>query len=83
VGDAVTVEQLRKFVGKRRLLDFSRNRDNKMLAIRALEHIQEPSAVELLQKLSRDSNETVRARAGRALSALNARMRSGEGEERS
>ncbi len=74
-GDAVTVEHIRKFIGKRRLLDFSGNRDNKLLAIRTLEHVQEPASIELLQKLSRDSNEAVRTRALRALTALRTRMR--------
>lgn len=82
VGDAMTVEHLRKFAARRRLLDFSGNRDHKVLAIRALEHIQEPSAVDMLQELSRDSSEVVRTRAGRALAALRSRMRhSGGGEE--
>jgi HEAT repeat protein len=84
VGDAVTVEHLRKLVDKRRLLDFSGNREKKLLAIRALEHIQEPSSIDLLQRLARDSNETVRTRALRALTALRTRMRNpatGEEEE--
>lgn len=74
VGDAVTVEHLRKFVEKHHFMKLARKRDNKALAIRALEYIQEPSAVDLLQKLSRDSNETVRTRAVRALGALRSRM---------
>jgi hypothetical protein len=83
VGDAVTVEQLRKSIAKRSLVDFSGKRENKMLAIRALEHIKEPSAIELLQKLARDSNEGVRARALRALTALRERMQDCEAVETS
>jgi HEAT repeat protein len=76
VGDAVTVEHLRKFVEKRQLMNPTRGRDNKVLAVRALEYIQEPAAIDLLQTLARDSNETVRSRALRALTALRTRMRS-------
>jgi HEAT repeat protein len=75
VGDAVTVEHLCKFVDKRRLMDFSGKKEKKLLAIRALEHIKETSSIELLQKLARDSNETVRTRALRSLTALRHRMR--------
>jgi HEAT repeat protein len=78
VGDAETVERLRKFVGRRNLVDFSGKRENKMLAIRALEHIQDSSAADLLQKLSRDSNEGVRTRARRALTARRKRMQDPE-----
>jgi HEAT repeat protein len=80
VGDSVVVESLRRMVEKRRLMDFTGNRENKLLAIRALEHIQEPAAVELLEKLGGDSNETVRSRATRALAVLRARMRGVEEE---
>jgi HEAT repeat protein len=78
VGDSVVVENLRRMVEKRRLIDFTGNRENKLLAIRALEHIQEPSAEELLEKLSGDSNETVRTRATRSLAVLRARMHDAE-----
>lgn len=78
VGDALTVERLRKFVTRRNIVDFSGRRENKLLALRALEHIQDPSAIDLLQKLSRDSNEGVRSRAMRALTTLRKRMHNGE-----
>jgi len=74
VGDAVTVEHLRRFVEKHHFVKLARKRDSKALAIRALEYIQDTSAVDLLQKLSRDSNEAVRTRAVRALGALRTRM---------
>jgi len=80
-GDAVTVEQLRKFVEKHHFMKLARKRDNKALAVRALEYIQDPSAVGLLQELSRDSNEAVRTRAARALGALRTRMRASADED--
>lgn len=87
-GDAKTVETLRKFVEKKSLIKFGKNRDNKYLAIRALEQLENSASLTLLKKLAGDSNELVKTRAQRAYDALVKRMREqrakvslGEGEQ--
>ena len=74
VGDASTVVQLRAMVEKRRLLAIAKGADLKLLAIRALERIQDAGAVEILARLSEDPVEAVRQRAQRAHQALTSAM---------
>lgn len=74
VGDAGTVVQLRAMVEKRRLLPIAKGPDLKLLAIRALERIHDPGALELLTRLAEDPAEAVRQRAQRAQQALAAAM---------
>jgi hypothetical protein len=74
VGDAATVLQLRALVEKRRLLPIGKGPDLKMLAIRALEHIHDASALELLARLCDDPSEAVKLRAQRARASLKAAM---------
>jgi hypothetical protein len=75
VGDAGTVERLKKFVEKKNIMLFGKNRENKLLAIRALETIKSPAALGLLKKLADDSNDAVKTRAKRSFEALDKVMR--------
>jgi len=75
VGNAGTVADLKKFVEKKSLVHFGKNRENKFLAIRALENIESPAAAVFLEKLASDSNELVRTRAQRAFNSLSGRIK--------
>ena len=70
VGDDNTVAALTRFVEKKSFRNLGRSRDNKFLAIRALEGIRLPSALLMLDKLSEDSNNLVHSRARRARDVL-------------
>jgi HEAT repeat protein len=76
VGDAQTVVHLRALVEKRRLLSLGKGPDAKHLAIRALERIHDPAALDLLGRLAQDPNEAVRMRAQRARETLAATLAS-------
>lgn len=75
VGDAGTVDQLKKLVEKKNFMQFGKQKENKFLAIRALENIHSPAAVGLLKQLAGDSNSLVQTRARRAYDALVKAMR--------
>jgi hypothetical protein len=75
VGNAETVASLRKFAEKKSLVNFGKTRENKCLAIRALEKIESPAAMVFLEKLASDSNELVRTRAKRACDMLANRLK--------
>ncbi|MGD8413517.1 MAG: HEAT repeat domain-containing protein [Candidatus Latescibacterota bacterium] len=74
-GNAATVEALKKFIDKKTLVYFGNNSEKKILAIRALEGIKSPASLNLLKKLSEDSNDVVKTRAGRTYGALQKTMR--------
>lgn len=74
VGDAGTVVQLRALVEKRRLLPLAKGPDMKLLAIRALEHIHDAGALDLLARLCEDTADPVRQRAQRAHQSLQSAM---------
>jgi hypothetical protein len=82
VGNAGTVEELKKFVEKKSIVHFGKNRENKFLAIRSLESIKSPASLNLLKKLCQDSNELVKTRAQRTYDNLDKIMRE-ERENRS
>jgi len=75
IGNADTVEQLKKFMDKKSLMYFGKNRENKFLVIRALENLRSPAALGVLKKLSEDSNELVKTRAQRAYDSLSKVMK--------
>jgi len=75
LGDTGTVDAIRKFVDKKSIMNFGKNRENKILAIRALENLQGSASLTLLKKLAADSNELVKTRAQRAYDALLKNMR--------
>jgi hypothetical protein len=78
LGHPGTVEELKKFVEKKSLMNFGgfgKNRENKFLAIRALENIKSPASLHLLKKLAEDSNDLVKSRAQRSYDALSNTMR--------
>ena len=75
VGNAGTVEELRKFAEKKSFMQFGKQRENKFLAIRALEHIHSPASVGFLKQLTEDSNTLVQTRAKRAYDSLSSSMR--------
>ena len=75
LGDSGTVDAIRKFVDKKSIMNFGKNRENKILAIRALENLQGSASLTLLKKLAADSNELVKTRAQRAYDALLKNMR--------
>jgi hypothetical protein len=75
IGDAGTVEELKKFVEKKSIPYFGKSRENKFLAIRALENIKSPASLNLLKKLAGDSNEVVKKMAERSLETLQKAMR--------
>ena len=56
-------------------MQFGKQRENKFLAIRALEHIHSPAAVGFLKQLTNDSNSLVQTRAMRAYESLSKSMR--------
>jgi HEAT repeat protein len=74
VGDAGTVVQLRALIDRRRLIHIGKGPDLKLLALRALERIHDPSAVALLARLCQDPSDAVKLRAQRAHQALVAAM---------
>ncbi len=74
VGDTSTVSALRQLVSKRSIMQRARSRENKLLAIRALENICNPESINLLEQLSQDSHDAVRERAQRGLNNLRRRM---------
>jgi hypothetical protein len=78
VGDANTVAALTRFVDKKSFRNLGRSRENKFLAIRALEGIRLPSALLTLDKLSEDSNNLVHSRARRARDVLAAALENEE-----
>jgi len=75
IGGAGTVENLKKFVEKKSIVNFGKNRENKLLAIRALENIKTPASLNLLKKLTGDSNDVVKTRSERAYNALHRVMK--------
>lgn len=75
VGDSGTVEDLKKFVDRKSIKHFGTSRENKFLAIRALEGIKSPAALSLLKKLMEDSNDLVKSRAQRTYDLLQHVMR--------
>jgi hypothetical protein len=82
LGNAGTVEALKKFVEKKSLMNFGgfgKNRENKFLVIRALENIKSPASLNLLKKLADDSNDLVKSRAQRSYDALSKTMREERG----
>jgi HEAT repeat protein len=75
IGSAKTIENLKKFVEKKSIVNFGKNRENKLLAIRALENIKSPGSLTLLKKLTGDSNDVVKTRAERAYNVLHRVMK--------
>jgi len=75
IGSAGTVENLKKFADKKNIMNFGKNRENKLLAIRALENIKSPASLNLLKKLTGDSNDLVKTRAERAYNSLHRVMK--------
>jgi hypothetical protein len=75
IGNAGTLEELKKFVEKKSIVLFGKNRENKFLAIRALEEIKSPASLNLLKKLCEDSNDLVKTRAQRSYDVLQRLMR--------
>lgn len=61
--------RLKQTVGKKNFLGFAKrhNKENKLLAIEALEQMDEPGAKRLLQDLAKDSDDGVSSRAADAL----------------
>lgn len=70
VGDVHTVDQIRAMLERRRRIGSGKGADVKLLAIRALERIKHPTALDVLSRLVEDSNEAVRLRAARASEML-------------
>ncbi len=81
LGNASTVEDLKRFLEKKSFIQFGRGRENKLLAIRALECIKSPAALSMLKKLTSDSNDLVQAQAQRAYETLSAAMREGRSKQ--
>jgi hypothetical protein len=75
IGSPATVEELKKFVEKKSIMNFGKNRENKFLAIRALENLRTPASLNLLKKLAADSNDLVKTRAEQAYEVLHKAMR--------
>lgn len=75
VGNAGTVAELRKFVDKKNFMQFGKQKENKLLAIRALEFIHSSASVGFLKKLTADSNTVVQTLAQRAHDSLVKSMR--------
>jgi hypothetical protein len=80
IGNDETVALIQNMLGKRRLLQFGKSRENKFLAIRALENICTSKSLEVLEELAGDSNNLVQSRAGRARDALRRRLLVSTGE---
>jgi HEAT repeat protein len=78
VGDATTVASIEGMVEKKGLRRLVGNRDEKLLAIRALEGIADPAAGRVLDALSEDSNHLVQSRARRARAARAQAISGGE-----
>ncbi|HEX5131760.1 MAG TPA: HEAT repeat domain-containing protein [Candidatus Krumholzibacteria bacterium] len=70
VGDIHTVDQIRSMIERRKRIGAGKGVDAKLLAIRALEKIHHPSALDILNRLVDDTNEAVRLRAARASETL-------------
>jgi HEAT repeat protein len=62
--------KIRAMVEKKNIFPFGRSKDYKLVAIRALEHIQSPESLEILSKLAEDSNRLVQSKAKRAIESL-------------
>jgi hypothetical protein len=75
IGSPATVEELKKFVEKKSIMNFGKNRENKFLAIRALENLRTPASLNLLKKLAADSNDLVKTRAEQTYEVLHKAMR--------
>ena len=83
IGTNETVELIKNMLGKRRLLNFGKNRENKFLAIWALENICTPESLVVLDKLASDSNNLVQSRACRARDSMEKRLlASAEGQQK-
>ncbi|HEU4364922.1 MAG TPA: hypothetical protein VFT13_05595, partial [Candidatus Krumholzibacteria bacterium] len=80
VGDVHTVDQIRGMLERRRRIGTGKGADAKLLAIRALERIHQPAALEMLGRLAEDTSEAVRLRAARACETLSAAV-DGRGTE--
>jgi hypothetical protein len=74
VGDTHTVDQLRAMLDKRKLIGLSKGNESKLLAIKALERLHEPTALDVLTRLGEDASEAVRFRAQRAKEHLTASL---------
>ncbi len=74
VGDTHTVDQIRAMLEKRKLINIGKGNDSKLLAIKALERIEDRTALDVLTRLTEDSNEAVRLRAQRAKEHLAAAL---------
>lgn len=81
VGDAGTVDELKKFIEKKSFMQFGKQRENKLLVIRALEQIKTPASLGLLKRLAKDSNTLVQTRAQRARELLEKSMRAQGGRD--
>jgi HEAT repeat protein len=73
VGDGETVARIKEMIGKKSFMHVGRNKDGKLLAIRALENMDDADALALLDGLSRDGNGLVSSRAKKALAAVKRR----------
>ena len=80
-GTDETVELIKNMLGKRRLLKFGKSRENKFLAVRALENICTPESLAVLEGLAKDSNNLVQSRAGRARDTLRQRLQASAGKQ--
>jgi hypothetical protein len=62
--------KIKAMVERKNILQFGKSKDYKLVAIRALEHIQTPESLEILSKLAEDSNRLVQSKAKRAIESL-------------
>jgi HEAT repeat protein len=74
VGDTHTVDQLRSMLEKRKLINLGKGNEPKLLAIKALERLRDPTALDVLTRLIEDPSEAVRLRAQRAKEHLTAAL---------
>lgn len=74
VGDVHTVAQIRAMIERRKRIGAGKGIDVKLLAIRALERIKLPAALDVLNRLTEDTAEAVRLRAARASETLSAAL---------
>lgn len=72
LGGETLVPRLRRMVEKKGLLGIGKgpSKENKLLAIRALEEIQAPDSIQILEQLANDSEGLVKAKAKRALDRM-------------
>ncbi len=68
--DEETLDKLKEMIQKRGFMQGGKNRENKLLAVRALENINIPGALPLLEELSLDSSSLISTRAKKALVSL-------------